>query len=156
MHIAMNPPFHADHVGSLRRPPALIEAHTAHLQGKLSREALKELEDKAIDGAIAMQERVGLQAITDGELRRNNWRDRFFEQVDGFSKDKVESSFIFTDYDGHQYRGMPIPVVVGTLKRRESLTADDFAFLKLRTRNTAKATLPAPSANHFFSGDKSW
>src|SRR6516164_7368900 len=55
MHIAMNPPFHADHVGSLRRPPALIEAHTAHLQGKLSREALKELEDKGelIDDYIA-------------------------------------------------------------------------------------------------------
>ena len=47
-----------------------------------------------------MQERVGLEAITDGELRRNNWRDRFFERVDGFSKDKVESSFIFTDFDG--------------------------------------------------------
>ena len=149
------PPFRADHVGSLIRSPGLIEAHTAYLQGKMPPGELRELEDAAITDAIAMQERVGLEAITDGELRRNNWRDRFFEKVDGFSKDKVESSFIFTDYDGHQYRGMPIPVVVGTLKRRESLTADDFAFLKLRTRGTAKATLPAPSANHFFSGDKS-
>src|SRR6478672_7536784 len=149
------PPFRADHVGSLIRSPKLIEAHTAYLQGKMPISGLRELEDAAITDAIAMQERVGLAPITDGELRRNNWRDRFFEKVDGFSKDKIESSFIFTDYDGHQYRGMPIPVVVGTLKRRESLTADDFAFLKQRTRGTAKATLPAPSANHFFSGDKS-
>jgi 5-methyltetrahydropteroyltriglutamate--homocysteine methyltransferase len=153
--MAMNPPFHADHVGSLRRPPALIEAHTASLQGKLAPQALKELEDKAIDDAIAMQERVGLQAITDGELRRNNWRDRFFERVDGFSQEKIASSFIFTDYSGKQYPGMPIPVVVGKLTRRESLTADDFAYLRARTRRTAKATLPSPSANHFFSGDKS-
>jgi 5-methyltetrahydropteroyltriglutamate--homocysteine methyltransferase len=149
------PPFRADHVGSLIRPSRLIEAHTAHLQGKLPRSELRELEDAATRDAVAMQERVGLQAITDGELRRNNWRDRFFEQVDGFSKDKVESSFIFTDFDGRQYRGMSIPVVVGRLKRRETLTADDFAFLKQQTGRTAKATLPAPSANHFFSGDKS-
>jgi 5-methyltetrahydropteroyltriglutamate--homocysteine methyltransferase len=149
------PPFRADHVGSLVRPPALIEGHTAHLQGKLPISELRALEDAAIDETIALQERVGLEAITDGELRRNNWRDRFFENVDGFSKDKVESSFIFTDYDGRQYRGMPIPEVVGTLKRRQGLTSDDFAFLKQRTRRTAKATLPAPSANHFFSGDKS-
>ena len=73
----------------------------------------------------------------------------------GFSNDKVQSSFIFTNYDGHQYRGMPVPVVAGKLKRRQSLTADDFAFLKKRTRRTAKATLPSPSANHFFSGYKS-
>ena len=149
------PPFRADHVGSLIRSPTLIEAHTAYLQGKMPLRDLHELEDAAITDAIAMQERVGLEPITDGELRRNNWRDRFFEKVDGFSKAKVESSFIFTDYDGHQYRGTPIPVVVDTLKRRETLTADDFAFLKQRARGTAKATLPAPSANHFFSGDKS-
>jgi len=93
------PPFRADHVGSLIRSPKLIEAHTAYLQGKMPISGLRELEDAAITDAIAMQERVGLAPITDGELRRNNWRDRFFEKVDGFSKDKVESSFIFTDYD---------------------------------------------------------
>jgi 5-methyltetrahydropteroyltriglutamate--homocysteine methyltransferase len=149
------PPFRADHVGSLLRPPELIEAHTANLQGRLAAQDLRAREDAAIADAIAMQERVGLEAITDGELRRNNWRDRFFERVDGFSANKVESSFIFTDYSGEQYRGMPVPVVVGKLKRRASLTADDFAFLKGRTRRTAKATIPAPSANHFFSGDAS-
>jgi 5-methyltetrahydropteroyltriglutamate--homocysteine methyltransferase len=151
----MSPPFRADHVGSLVRPPHLIEAHTANLRGALPDADLRALEDAAIEDAIAMQERVGLAAITDGELRRNNWRDRFFERVDGFSRDKIESSFVFTEYSGQQRRGMPVPVVVGKLERRRSLTADDFAFLAKRTRRTAKATLPAPSANHFFSGDKS-
>ena len=151
----MNPPFHADHVGSLRRPPALIEAHTASLQGKVASQTLRRQEDQAVDEVIAMQERVGLQAITDGELRRNNWRDRFFERVDGFSREKIPSSFFFTDFSGKQYTGMPIPVVVGKLQWRESLTVDDFDYLKARTKRTAKATLPSPSANHFFSGDKS-
>ena len=153
--MTVKPPFRADHVGSLLRPRALIEAHTANSKGSLSDGELRRLEDAAIQDAIAMQERVGLQAITDGEMRRNNWRDRFFESVEGFSEEKVESSFIFTDYDGRQYRGMPIPVVVGKLKRRQSLTADDFAALNGWTKRTAKATLPSPSANHFFSGDKS-
>src|SRR4051794_23046363 len=153
--MAMNPPFHADQIGSLRRPRELIEAHAAFLKGSLPAETLRALEDKAIDDAIAMQERVGLRAVTDGEMRRNNWRDRFFERVDGFSREKVPSSFIFTDYDGKQYTGMPVPVVVGKLQWRDSLTADDFQYLQARTKRIAKATLPSPSANHFFSGDKS-
>ena len=66
------PPFRADHVGSLIRPPSLMAAHTHYLKGELPERELRALEDEAIDEAIAMQERVGLQAITDGELRRNN------------------------------------------------------------------------------------
>jgi 5-methyltetrahydropteroyltriglutamate--homocysteine methyltransferase len=148
-------PFRADHVGSLLRSKKLIAAHQAALEGKLPPAELRALEDAEIKQAVAMQERVGLHAITDGELRRNNWRDRFFERVDGFSKEKIPSSFIFTEDSGEQRRGMPIPVVVGKLKRRESMTAEDFAFLKPLVHETAKATLPAPSANHFFSGDAS-
>ncbi len=148
------PPFHADHVGSLIRPKNLMDAHTAHEAGKLPEAELRALEDAAIRDAVAMQERVGLAAITDGELRRNNWRDRFFERVDGFSAERVPSSFYFTEYSGERRRGMPVPTVVGRLKRRDSMTAGDFAFLAPLTRRTAKATLPSPAANHFFSGDK--
>ncbi|HXQ53244.1 MAG TPA: 5-methyltetrahydropteroyltriglutamate--homocysteine S-methyltransferase [Stellaceae bacterium] len=148
------PPFRADHVGSLIRPRALIDAHTKFNQGKLAREALKALEDAAIRDAVAMQERVGLDAITDGELRRNNWRDGFFESVAGFSESKVGSSFTFTEYSGETHPGMPVPVVTGKLARRKPITADDFAFTSALTKRTAKATLPSPTVNHFFSGDK--
>jgi 5-methyltetrahydropteroyltriglutamate--homocysteine methyltransferase len=150
------PPFRADHVGSLLRPQKLIAAHEAAAQGRLPAVELRALEDAAIRDAVALQERAGLRAITDGEMRRNNWRDRFFERVDGWSRERVPSSFIFTEYSGEQRRGMPIPTAVGKLKRRESLTADDFAYLKPLTKRTAKATLPAPSVNHFFAGDKSF
>ncbi|HUK58776.1 MAG TPA: 5-methyltetrahydropteroyltriglutamate--homocysteine S-methyltransferase [Stellaceae bacterium] len=148
------PPFRADHVGSLLRPQKLIAAHQAAEAGKFPAAELRALEDEAIRDAVAMQERVGLHAVTDGEMRRNNWRDRFFERTDGWSRERVESSFSFTEYSGERHRGMPIPRVVGKLRRRESLTADDFAFLKPMTRQTAKATLPSPAANHFYGGDK--
>ncbi len=150
-----SPQFRADHVGSLIRPPELRDAHPQFNQGNLARDALRALEDKAIRDAIAMQERVGLQSITDGELRRNNWRDGFFESVAGFSETRVGSSFSFTEYSGDTHPGMPVPVVTGKLARKKNITADDFAFTRGLTQRTAKATLPAPSVNHFFSGDQS-
>jgi 5-methyltetrahydropteroyltriglutamate--homocysteine methyltransferase len=147
------PPFRADHVGSLLRSREVIDARNKHLAGSLSADKLAEIEDAAIRDAIAMQERVGLQAITDGEIRRNDWRDRFFERVDGFSSGRIDSSFEFTEEGGARRKGRPIPTVVGKLRRRATLTADDFAFLHKHTKRTAKATLPSPTVNHFFSGD---
>jgi 5-methyltetrahydropteroyltriglutamate--homocysteine methyltransferase len=150
----INPPFRADHVGSLLRPKALIEARQRYEAGQASAEALRTLEDAAIRDAMAMQERVGLQSITDGEMRRFSWRDGFFESVDGFSSDRVESSFTFTEFSGARRKGMPVPVVLGKLTRRKRITADDFAFTAGLTTRTAKATLPSPTVNHFFAGDE--
>jgi 5-methyltetrahydropteroyltriglutamate--homocysteine methyltransferase len=130
------PPFRADHVGSLLRSRDVVDARVKHLSGSLPVEKLAEIEDAAIHEAIAMQERVGLQAITDGEIRRNDWR-----------------SFEFTEDSGERRKGRPIPTVVGKIHRRSTLTADDFTFLVKNTTRTAKATLPSPTVNHFFSGD---
>jgi len=151
----INPPFHADHVGSFIRPKELIAAHTEFNEGRLGREALRALEDKAIRDIVAMQERVGLQSITDGEFRRNNWRDGFFESVSGFSATKTGSSFTFVEYSGETRPGMPVPVVTGKLARKKPITAADFAFTRTLTKRTVKATLPSPTVNHFFSGDRS-
>jgi 5-methyltetrahydropteroyltriglutamate--homocysteine methyltransferase len=87
-------------------------------------------------------------------MRRFSWRDGFFESVDGFSSDRVESSFTFTEFSGERRKGMPVPVVVGKLTRRKRITADDFAFTAALTTRTAKATLPSPTVNHFFAGDE--
>jgi len=152
--VHINPPFHADHVGSLLRPQNLLDARRASNDGKLATDALRTIEDEAIRDAVALQERVGLQAITDGEFRRNNWRDRFFERTDGYSHEKMPSSFTFTEFSGETRRGMPVHYTVGKLKRRDPITADDFAALQKLTRRTAKATIPSPTVNHFFTGDK--
>ena len=150
----LDPPFRADHVGSLVRPRRLLDARKARAEGKLPPEKLRALEDEEIREAIALQERVGLQAITDGEFRRQNWRDRFFERVAGYSTDRMPSSFTFTEFSGETRRGVPVPYAVDKLKRRETITAEDFAFLIKATRRMAKATIPSPTVNHFFTGDK--
>lgn len=148
------PPFHADHVGSLLRPLALIEARQQAVRGHVAPGALRELEDAAIREAIAMQERVGLRSVSDGEMRRATWRDGFFENVSGFSAERVPSSFTFTDFSGARRPGIPVPLVDGRLRRQRAITADDFAFLAANTRGVAKATLPSPTVNHFFAGDR--
>ena len=66
------PPFRADHVGSLLRPPELRAARERHAAGEI--DALRAAEDAAIAAAVAMQEDVGLALATDGELRRQSGR----------------------------------------------------------------------------------
>lgn len=138
------PPFRADHVGSLLRPPPLIEARERHLAGALGPEALHVVEDACIREAIAMQERVGLRAITDGEFRRSTWRNGFFLNVDGFAEEWEESSFDFKLAGGKTQKTAPVPRVVGKLRRRSGIATDEFAFLKDHTSQTPKVTLPAP------------
>ncbi len=149
----INPPFRADHVGSMIRPQKLLDARKAAAAGKLPASELRGIEDEAIRDAVALQERAGLQSITDGEFRRNNWRDRFFERVDGYGGEKMTSSFTFTEFSGETRRGMPVHFATGKLKRRETITAGDFADLSKLTRRLPKATIPSPTVNHFFTGD---
>src|SRR5262245_24077676 len=80
------PPFRADHVGSLLRPPALTRARAEHKAGRLTDEELRDVEDDAIRGIVKMQEEVGLQGITDGEFRRSSWHMDFLYQIGGVRK----------------------------------------------------------------------
>jgi hypothetical protein len=92
-------------------------------------EQLRAVEDTCIRAVVAMQVRVGIQSVTDGEFRRNSWRDNFFERTDGYSRHKVQSSFFFTEFDGSVHRGGSAPVAIDRLKRHDPITADDFAAL---------------------------
>jgi 5-methyltetrahydropteroyltriglutamate--homocysteine methyltransferase len=148
------PPFHADHVGSLIRPQELRDARQACLDGRLPAADLRELEDRLIREVVAMQERIGLQAVTDGEFRRTSFREVLFESMDGFSKERVETDFAFSYADGSTRRATPVPRVVARLRRGGSMAAADFRFLKTATRATPKVMLPAPSLAHWFVGDR--
>src|ERR1700693_597170 len=77
------PPFRADHVGSLLRPAALKEARAGRQAGKVTAEALKQIEDREIEAVIRKQEAIGLQSATDGEFRRAWWHFDFFRGLDG-------------------------------------------------------------------------
>src|SRR3954468_12975332 len=148
-----SPPFRAEHLGSLIRPKKLIDARQQWHDGKLPREALKALEDECIREVVKMQERAGLQVITDGEFRKWGWRDLLIDASDGFSKERNESDFTFTDFSGEKRKGNSVPDVLAKIKRREMM-APGFEFVKGLTKRTVKATLPAPSCAHFFRGDK--
>jgi 5-methyltetrahydropteroyltriglutamate--homocysteine methyltransferase len=148
------PPFRADHVGSLVRPAQLRDARQAYLEGRLPAADLHAIEDRSIRDCVALQESVGLQAVTDGEFRRTSFREVLFESVAGFSRERVETDFSFTYADGSTRRATPVPTVTGRLERRGSMAAADFKLLKPLTKATAKAMLPAPSIAHWFAGPR--
>jgi methionine synthase II (cobalamin-independent) len=77
------PPFRADHVGSLLRPPELKQARVLRERGEISAQDLCNVEDRLILDAIQKQEAVGLQSSTDGEFRRAMWHFDFLERLDG-------------------------------------------------------------------------
>jgi 5-methyltetrahydropteroyltriglutamate--homocysteine methyltransferase len=143
------PPFRAEHVGSLPRPEPLLQAREAFRAGRLAKAELTQIEDKCIRDAVAMQERVGIGAITDGEFRKTGWREFLFEKCDGFAKEPGEPAFEFTTFEGTKWGAQGEPKCIAPLKRREPLSADDFSALKAMTRRPIKANLPTPSIAHF-------
>ena len=145
-------PLRAEHVGSFPRPANLMKAREEYAAGKIPLDELRRIEDEAIRTVIAMQERSGVGAVTDGEFRRATWRDAPFEHLDGFSKDRSETDFTFQLFDGSTRKAGPVPDVVGKISRREPMTADHFSMLAGMTKGLPKANLPTPSVTHFFRG----
>jgi 5-methyltetrahydropteroyltriglutamate--homocysteine methyltransferase len=80
------PPFRADHVGSLLRPPELLAARADFEAGKIDAAALKAVEDDAIRDAVALQREVGLRGATDGEFRRASWHMDFIYALGGVTR----------------------------------------------------------------------
>jgi 5-methyltetrahydropteroyltriglutamate--homocysteine methyltransferase len=137
------PPFHADQVGSLLRPAELREARAA----KIPPEKLKEVEDRCIARAVKRQEEVGLEAITDGEFRRDFWHLDFLKQLDGVELKAVQSALTFNAQDVP-----PMATVVGKVGCSRPIMVDHFKYLRSVTTKTAKFTMPSPGSAHFRGG----
>src|SRR5258708_23805577 len=82
------PPFRADHVGSLLRPPPLLKAREDQKQGRITPAELRAVEDAAIRDAVKLQEDIGLESVSDGEYRRASWHMDFLYHVGGVPKAK--------------------------------------------------------------------
>jgi methionine synthase II (cobalamin-independent) len=136
------PPFRADHVGSLLRPPALKKAREQHAKGEISAAQLKEIEDREIERVIKKQEEVGLQAITDGEFRRSWWHLDFLWGLDGAEKNVMDSGIAFAAVTTRN-EGVK---VTGKLGFTGHPMIEHFKFVAAHTRRTPKITIPAPSA----------
>jgi len=146
------PPFRADHVGSLLRPPALLEARARHQAGELSAQELRAVEDESIRGAVALQEEVGLEGVTDGEYRRTYFHVDFLERIAGVSVSESQYTVRFRGAGKDVDMAPPMLGVSGRLKRPEAIAVDDFAFLKSVTGKTPKLCIPSPSMLHFRGG----
>jgi 5-methyltetrahydropteroyltriglutamate--homocysteine methyltransferase len=140
------PPFRADHIGSLLRPPALRQAFRRHAGREIGDEEFARVQDDCIRAAIRMQEEIGFKVVTDGEFRRGSYWGRFVERTAGL---EVRSALLkFRDDSGHEV-DFTAPYAKGALRRTRPLALDEFIFLRDATRVTAKITLPAPSTMHF-------
>jgi 5-methyltetrahydropteroyltriglutamate--homocysteine methyltransferase len=139
------PPFRADHVGSLLRPPALKALRLEREAGRATADALRAAEDAAIRDAVALQEGVGLQGITDGEARRKAWHMDFLLQLGGLSSEGKTLPVTFTGASGEMFFTRPDLSVTARVTRPRPIFVEGFRFLRSVVQRTAKLTIPSPS-----------
>jgi 5-methyltetrahydropteroyltriglutamate--homocysteine methyltransferase len=148
------PPFRADHVGSLLRPPDLLRARGQHAAGMLTAEQLATIEDGAITEAVGTQEKIGLRSATDGEFRRTAWHMDFIYQLEGVRRAEGDGIRVhFRNADGDLDFTSAAMVVDGKLGLRETIFADHFRYLQRQvTTAVPKLTIPSPSMVHYRGG----
>ena len=147
------PPFRADHVGSLLRPAALLEARRRHAAGEVTDEQLRAVEDESIQAAVRLQEEVGLQSATDGEFRRTSWHMDFIYQLGGIRPTQEELQVHFRNAQGELDFQSAALEVHDRVTLQDTIFADAFSFLK-KTVTTAvpKLTIPSPNMVHYRGG----
>src|SRR5262245_37779159 len=129
----------SDVVGSLLRPPALIQARESFEAGRLAATAYKRTEDEAVDAAVRLQEAARLDVITDGEQRRYAFFGHLIESLDGF--DKLGGWAIAFHNEAGEELKLRRPVVVERLRWRRSMCAEEFTYLRARSTRPLKVTL---------------
>jgi 5-methyltetrahydropteroyltriglutamate--homocysteine methyltransferase len=146
--VKVNPPFRAEHIGSLLRPRELKEAFSG--RAAIGEAAYNEILKRCIVDAIRMQEDAGLQSITDGEFRRVAWSMGFVSALEGF--EYKQSLFEFHD-DADNSQRWDTCRAISPIRRPHGITTEEFEFVRRHTRHTPKVTMPAPSFIHFFRLD---
>jgi 5-methyltetrahydropteroyltriglutamate--homocysteine methyltransferase len=142
------PPFRAEVIGSLLRPRVLKDAGRARQDGRLSAAEYEALLEAEIARVVARQEEIGLKVVTDGEFGRSSWFGFFFEGIAGFRL--APSHFKFKDAEGQAFE-WPTCVADKPIQRRGPITREEFQRASRHaSRAVVKATMPAPSAFHFF------
>jgi 5-methyltetrahydropteroyltriglutamate--homocysteine methyltransferase len=137
-----------DVVGSLLRPAELLEARERLDGCTLSHAAFKEVEDRAVDDALALQEDAGLDVVTDGEMRRLSFQSQLPAAVEGFGAWDLDA-FLWGEWHSDELGDLSVerpPIaVVDTLRRRRSIAGEELAYARGRTDRVLKVTLPSPS-----------
>ncbi|MFL5065501.1 MAG: 5-methyltetrahydropteroyltriglutamate--homocysteine S-methyltransferase [Xanthobacteraceae bacterium] len=157
-----HPPFRAEHIGSLLRPAGLLDMRRRFARGEVDHEALASAEDRAIEDAVRLQERLGLRLATDGEFRRRSYHSYFYGCLGDIAPDAVSEDAGAAGSGRAAPAGpvaparrvaQPKAVVGSKLRWTRAIHGADFAFLSARTRALPKLTIPGPCAVHFRGGD---
>jgi 5-methyltetrahydropteroyltriglutamate--homocysteine methyltransferase len=148
----MAPPFRAEHIGSLLRPPGLLALRSQYAHGGIDRLTLAQAEDAAIRDALALQERVGLRLATDGEFRRRSYHSYFYRQLGDLSIDTVGGADA-KGGNGGRRGDQPVARVNGRVQWTKPINVEDFRFIQAHTGLVPKITIPGPCALHFRGGD---
>jgi 5-methyltetrahydropteroyltriglutamate--homocysteine methyltransferase len=145
--VKSNPPFRAEHIGSLLRPRELKDAFGARTRGEIDEARFREILERCIVEAIHLQEDAGLETITDGEFRRVAWSTGLIDALEGI--ESRESLFEFHDLAGAAQRWNTC-YAIAPIRRPRPIALDEFDFVRRHTRRTPKITMPSPSFLHFF------
>jgi 5-methyltetrahydropteroyltriglutamate--homocysteine methyltransferase len=140
------PPFRAEHVGSLLRPPELREARAGAKAGRITAAQLAEVEDRCVRAAVARQQALGLPVVTDGEFRRDFWHLDFLRRLEGVGTAPIPGA-VFAAEDVP-----PMPTVTGRLRCTGPIMTEPFAYLQSVAAATPKLTIPAPAMLHLRGG----
>lgn len=148
------PPFRADHVGSLLRPPGLLRAREDHAEGRIDDAGLREAEDAAIREAVKLQREVGLLSATDGEFRRASWHMDFIYGLGGVERAHDNMKVRFRNAEGEIEFTPAALRVAERISLRETIFGEDFRFLRETVGEgvTPKLTIPSPSMVHYRGG----
>jgi 5-methyltetrahydropteroyltriglutamate--homocysteine methyltransferase len=147
------PPFRADHVGSLLRPPELLAARADAAEGRITPGELRAAEDAAIAEVVRMQEEVGLESATDGELRRSSWHMDFIYQLGGIGRTDEQLDVHFKSADGDLHFTSAALAVTDRVTLDRTIFGEDFEYLAAQVRTAVpKLTIPSPSMVHYRGG----
>jgi 5-methyltetrahydropteroyltriglutamate--homocysteine methyltransferase len=152
------PPFRADHVGSLLRPPELLQARARFKAGEIDAEQLRAHEDEAIRGVIELQRDAGLRTVTDGEFRRTSWHMDFIYSLGGIRQVEGESIHVqFRNEEDEYDYAPPAMAVADKVTLPHTIFAEAFTFLREHAGEgqTPKLTIPSPSMVHYRGGTSS-
>jgi len=151
------PPFRAEHIGSLLRPPELMQARARFARGEAGQAELTAAEDKAVRGAIRLQEELGFKFVTDGEFRRRSYHSFFYGELGRLRIDTIAGANAVATEKGEQDGGgrgaQPAAVIGSRVQWTHPINAGDAAFLKANSDRLGKITIPGPCALHFRGGD---
>jgi 5-methyltetrahydropteroyltriglutamate--homocysteine methyltransferase len=148
------PPFRADHVGSLLRPPELLKAREDHAAGRIDADELRAVEDEAIRDAVALQRETGLQSATDGEFRRATWHMDFIYQLGGIEHAAGDLKVQFRNESGTVEWTPAALHISEKVHLDHTIFGEAFEFLTSATQDgqTPKLTIPSPNMVHYRGG----